>query len=159
MKQAINWCKGEYYITECIDKVAEYRVHFLQGRVLSIEEKIGEGMDKVAWNFALHRYVRWSQWNKDVVVAAGIAMKLAELDYGGVDVIIDAKGRPYVLEVNSAPHAPLLDDEVLSYHQKCFAKGFKWLSEHGRDYIPPGAGNVFWKNYIHPAISDEAKVG
>ena len=71
---------------------------------------------------------------------------------GAVDVMIDADGQPYVLEINSAP------SQTSPYRQECMAKCFDWLIEKGKASIPIIEERGNWKKFIHPALSEEAFV-
>src|SRR5690606_2670988 len=96
----------EYYISEMIDKVREFRVVVLEGRVLYMYEKIPEDPSVAAWNHAQGAEtpnLKWGDWHLPSVRASLLAMELSGLDFGGVDVMIDSEGRAYVLEVNTAP--------------------------------------------------------
>jgi len=47
--------------------------------------------------------VRWSDWPISACVAAIFAARALGVNFAGIDVMLDAEGRPYVLEANSAP--------------------------------------------------------
>jgi hypothetical protein len=61
--------------------------------------------------------------------------------------MVDAEGRPYVLEVNSAP------SQTSEYRQRCVAKCFDYIVENGKQHFdtPPIISN--WKDVIHPAVA------
>ncbi len=79
------------------------------------------------------------------VVAAVDATNVIGIDYAGVDVILDAEGNPYVLELNSAP------SQTSPYRQLCSAKVFKWMYDNGAVNLGQVEGRT-WKDYIHPAV-------
>lgn len=140
------------YISELIPKVAEYRVMVIQNRVAWIAQKTPANPDEVAWNVAQGgRFdnVRWNSWPMKVVTAALAAAKVGELDFGGVDVMVDAEGNPYVLEVNSAP------SQTSPYRLSCVAKCFDHIVLQGRDHFADVEGNLSWKKVIHPAVRGE----
>ena len=79
------------------------------------------------------------------VVAAVDAANVIGVDFAGVDVMLDAEGNPYVLELNSAP------SQTSPYRQLCSAKVFKWMHDNGTGYTSEVSGGT-WKDYIHPAV-------
>lgn len=141
------------YVSEFIGKVAEYRVMVVQNRVAWVAKKTPGNPEDVAWNVAQGgRFdnVRWSEWPMRVIVAAIHAAKVGKLDFGGIDVMVDAEGNPYVLEVNSAP------SQTSPYRQQCLAKAFDYIVTNGKEHLPDhrGAG---WKYYIHPAVRSSSR--
>lgn len=144
--------EGNYYISALIDKVAEYRVFVVQNRVAWVAQKTPGNTHNVAWNVAQGgRFdnVRWSDWNTKVLDAALKAAKVSGTDFCGVDVMVDAEGNPYVLEVNSAP------SQTSPYRQQCVAKAFHYIFSTGSkspfedvNWNPRRT----WKSYIHPAV-------
>lgn len=149
--------EGNYYISKLINKVAEYRVFVVSGRVACVAEKTPGNPQDVAWNVAQGgRFdsVRWSDWNMAAVETAVAAFNLTSLDFGGVDVMVDADGRAYVLEINSAPSL------TSPYRQECMAKCFDFIAEHGKERLQLGSKyrRDTYYNYIHPAISEKAHV-
>jgi predicted ATP-grasp superfamily ATP-dependent carboligase len=73
------------------------------------------------------------------------------LDFGGVDIIVDKYGIPYVLEINSAP------SQTSPYRQQCVAKVFDYIVENGKETISLGSSGKYLR-YIHPAIEPKAIV-
>jgi len=144
-----------WYASELIDKVAEYRVYAVSGRVATVAEKTPDNPDAVAWNVAQggrFDVVRWGSWPMEVVRVALEAFKYSGLDFGGVDVMVDRDGRAYVIEINSAPSLPLLSDGSVSYRQKCMAKCFKYIHENGKEHFASPESYGHWSQVIHPAI-------
>ena len=141
-----NWGSG--YISDYIPKVREVRVFVAQGRVVWVAEKTPADPTAHAWNVARGgRFdnVKWGEWPMRAVIAAVDAANVIGVDFAGVDVMLDAEGNPYVLELNSAP------SQTSPYRQMCSAKAFKWMHDNGADYTGPVSGGT-WKDYIHPAI-------
>lgn len=152
---AIAKCGDGWYASEYIPKVAEYRVMFVQGRVAWVANKIPSNPDAVCWNVAKggkFENVAWSDWPLRAVKVARQAFMLTDLDFGAVDVMVDADGKPYVLEINSAP------SQTSPYRQEATAKCFAaMLTSHFKNYdISEKKGD--WKKFIHPALSDKAWV-
>jgi len=153
LNAAIQRCGEGWYASEYIPKVAEYRVTFVQGRVCWIAKKTPGNPQDVAWNVARGgRFdnVRWDEWPLKAVRISYEAFMLSGLDFGAVDVMVDAEGNAYVLEINSAP------SQTSPYRQECMAKCFDYLIEHGKQTIGITENLGGWKKFIHPALSDEA---
>jgi len=152
-----DWLGDNWYASEYIPKVAEYRVYVMSGRVITVAQKTPDNPDAVAWN--VHQggrfdVVPWGEWPLEACRVATEGMSKFDLDFGGVDVMLDADGKAYVIEINSAPSLPFLSDGSISYRQKCMAKGFMHMLEHGRNLEPVVHDNG-WRGYIHPAIWKE----
>lgn len=150
---AIRRCGEGWYASDYINKVAEYRVAFVQGRVAWVARKTPGNPEDVAWNVARGgRFdnVRWDEWPLKAVRVSREAFMLSGLDFGGVDVMVDAAGNAYVLEINSAPSL------TSPYRQECMAKCFDWLIEHGKQNLPITEARGGWKKFIHPALTQEA---
>ena len=147
-------CGVDYYISEYIDKVAEYRIFVVQGRCVCVAKKTPADENAIAWNVAQGgRFdsVRWSDWPLKAVKIGIQAFNLSGLDFGGVDVMVDGEGECYVLEINSAPSL------TSPYRQQCMAKAFDYIIREGKEHfqnigeLPKGG----YKKFIHPAIFEE----
>lgn len=144
------------YLSEKIDKVAEYRCFVINGRVAWMARKTPGNPDQVAWNVAQGgRFdnVRWDEWPNKVCQAALDAMAASPLQFGGVDIMVDAAGTAYVLEINSAP------SQTSPYRQSCVAKALDYIAEAGEyKAFEPVVWNPrkTYKSYIHPAIREGA---
>jgi glutathione synthase/RimK-type ligase-like ATP-grasp enzyme len=139
---------GGGYISDHIPKVREVRVFVANGRAVWVAEKTPGNPDDVAWNVARGgRFdnVKWGDWPMPAVRAAVAASNVIGTDFAGVDVMLDAEGNPYVLELNSAP------SQTSPYRQLCSAKAFKWMHDHQGESMPVVTEGG-WKEYIHPAI-------
>ena len=148
--QNITDMLGDFYISELINKVAEYRVFCIQGKVACVAQKTPGNPDDIAWNVAQGgRFdnVRWGEWNVDLCSHALQSFNLSGLDFGGVDVMVDDMGRQYTLEINSAPSL------TSPYRQQCFARCFDYIIDHGVDAIVPSVGDRGYRRYIHPAVA------
>ena len=147
--------RNNYYISELINKVAEYRVFIVQGRAVWVAQKTPGNPNDVAWNVARGgRFdnVRWDDWPLKVVRTAIEAFNLSQLDFGGVDVVTDAEGNAYVLEINSAP------SQTSPYRQECTARALDWVIQNGKDRIPLIAERGGYRKFIHPALTDRAQL-
>lgn len=150
---AIRRCGAGWYASQYIPKVAEYRVTFVQGRVSWVARKTPADPNAVAWNVARGgRFdnVRWDEWPLKAVRISREAFMLSGLDFGAVDVMVDADGNAYVLEINSAP------SQTSPYRQECMAKCFDYLIANGKQTIGVTDQRGGWKKFIHPALSPEA---
>jgi len=152
---AIARCGPGWYASEYINKVSEYRITFVQGRVVWVAKKTPGDPNAIAWNVARGgRFdnVRWDDWPLRAVRVAREAFVLSGLDFGAVDVMLDAEGKPYVLEINSAP------SQTSPYRQECMAKAFDYIVMNGKEPIPVIAERGGFKKYIHPALHPEAQM-
>lgn len=143
-------CGPGFYASEYIEKVAEYRVFVVQGRVVVVANKIPADPKAIAWNVALggkFENVKWGAWPLTACQAAVDAFRLSGLHFGGVDVIVDKGGKAYVLEINSAPSI------TSPYRQQCMAKAFDWMLTKGTDQLELGKQKDYRK-FIHPAIQE-----
>lgn len=146
------------YISKLIEKVAEYRVFVGCNRVVWVAKKTPADANAVAWNVARGgRFdnVRWDDWDTKVMDAALKAAKVSGTDFCGVDVMVDAEGNPYVLEVNSAP------SQTSPYRQSCVAKFFDYIIANGKEHFSDIQWNPrrTWKSYIHPVIRGDGDGG
>lgn len=148
--------EGNYYISELINKVAEYRVAVVQGRAAWVAQKTPGNPQDVAWNVARGgRFdnVRWDDWPLKAVRTAIEAFNLSSLDFGGVDVMVDQDGNCYILEINSAPSL------TSPYRQECMSKCFNYILANGKERIPLVQERGGYRKFIHPAITDTALIG
>lgn len=149
-KAAVKASGHGWYGASYIEKSAEYRINVLQGRALCVISKSAHDKTDLTWRQGRTEVLYWSDWPLDGVEKAIKAQLLSGLDFAGVDVIADAKGNHYVLELNTCP---FLEG---NYQRQCFAKGFDWVVENHRDTIPVKGKD--WKAFIHPAVSELARV-
>lgn len=150
---ATRRCGEGWYASRYINKVSEYRVTFVQGRVCWVAKKTPGNPQDVAWNVARGgRFdnVRWDEWPLKAVRMSREAFMISGLDFGAVDVMLDAEGNAYVLEINSAP------SQTSPYRQECMAKCFDYLIQNGKAPIGVSDQRGGWKKFIHPALSPEA---
>lgn len=98
---------NEWYYSNFIDKVQEFRVHACLGKVLNLLEKPKPNNNEIAWNRSINHEafenVKWVDYNINVVKEALKACEALKADFVGVDVILDKDGKAWVLECNSAP--------------------------------------------------------
>lgn len=167
VRDAARKCGKGYYISDYIPKVDEYRVYIVAGKIFALSKKVVEDRDAIAWNHAGGECefvnVRWDDWPIAVANVATNAFALSGLDFGGVDVMVDADGEAYVLEINSAISLPMLEDgdcfiDRISYHQKAMIKCLEWLVEgKDADYAPlyKGKKENSYHQYIHAAMKEK----
>lgn len=144
---------GEFYISEFIPKKKEYRVYVTSGRVVAIADKKPVDPASPFWGCVgegKFDYVGWGDWNLDLVRVCLEGFALSGLDFGAIDVVLSPDGRPLILEINTAP-------EVTPYYGKRIANTFDYIVKNGRDQILV-TGSSSWRNYIHPAVSNEAEI-
>ena len=139
-----------YYISEYIPKVAEYRVCFIQGLVAWVAKKTPKNPQDIAWNVAKggkFENVKWKAWPIDVIETAYQAYLISGLYLGGVDVMVDKDGRSYVLEINSAP------SHTSPYRQSCTTKCIDYGITHNMfKHYPPDDNFKKYSKWLHPAL-------
>ncbi len=142
-----------YYISQFIDKVAEYRIFVVSNRVVCVaSKKPPEDHTVIAWNVAQggsFSNVKWSEWPREAIRKAIVAMDYSGLDFGGVDIMVDKEGESYILEINSACSL------TSPYRQQCFAKAFDYIITNGKDKFPLPTEYKNLSSIIHPAIWDK----
>lgn len=147
-------CVGKFgegsYITRKVNKVKEYRVLIVQGRVVQVVEKVPNNRARFNWGIGQFVNVRWGDWKLPIIDKVLAAHKLSGIDFSAVDVIVDDNDKAYVLELNSAPEL------IGEYSQGVFSKAFDYIVEKKSKEAIPVEEKASWKNYIHPALSREA---
>lgn len=147
---------NDAYISERIDKEKEFRVFVMSGRVVFMVEKIVADTGTLAWNVeqgGRFENVGFGSWNLKVARMSIEAIELGGLDFGAVDVMV--KGDDvYVLEVNTSPFL------TADYWSKCVAKAFDYTVANNvtTDFNIGTSDTPNWRNYIHPAINEEARL-
>jgi glutathione synthase/RimK-type ligase-like ATP-grasp enzyme len=124
------------------------------GRAVWVAQKTPGNPEDVAWNVAQGgRFdnVRFNDWPLKVVKTAIEAFNYTDLDFGGVDVIVD-NNNAYVLEINSAP------SQTSPYRQECVAKYFDYVVKNGKNRIELIKEKGGYLKFIHPAIDNKAKM-
>lgn len=148
VKEAVNKCGPEYYITEYIQKDKEFRVFVAQNRVVWITEKTPGNPADIAWNVARGgRFdnVRWTDWPLRACRIALQGMEAIGLDFGGVDII--QKGKEfYILEINSAP------SQTSPYRQQCVGKVFSHIIDTENKKYPDIPKINSYRDCIHPIL-------
>lgn len=155
LEAAFTRCGHNAYASQFIPKVAEYRVFMAQGRTICVAQKTPSNPMDVAWNVARGgRFdnVRWDEWPLRAIKDSIAAFNLSDLDFGGVDVMVDNDGRSWILEINSAPSM------TSEYRQRCFAKIFDWILIHPNKIYPLTEQRGGYTKFIHPALSNKAIV-
>lgn len=147
-KMIVNHNVQDGYVGRLINKVAEYRVYVIQGRVACVAKKTPANPQDVAWNVARggsFDNVKWGEWPMAAVAASVAAAELSGTDFCGVDVMVDGDGKAYVLEVNSAPSL------TSPYRQQCFMKCFDYIIAKKSTAKIEIERFKNWKDVIHPA--------
>lgn len=161
LNNAVARCGQGYYISQYIQKVSEFRIFVVQGRIASVARKTPGNPQDIAWNVARGgRFdnVNFDNWPLRAVKVAIQAFNQSSLDFGGVDVMTDAQGNAYVIEINSAPSLPNNQDGTPTYRQMCMTKCFDYIIDHGKDRIPLIEARGGYRKFIHPAISEGAQL-
>ena len=115
--------------TKYVPKRDEYRVHFVNNKIVDVQQKKkrldfdGEANFKVRNHANGFIYAREDlEVPADVTKQALLCAKASGLDFGAVDVIYNAKeDQAYVLEINTAPG---LSGETIAIYAEAFKKEF-----------------------------------
>jgi glutathione synthase/RimK-type ligase-like ATP-grasp enzyme len=153
LRTAIKKCPAGFYAAEFINKVAEYRVFIVQGRVACVARKYPNANGNHAWNVAQggrFENVNWKSWPLQAVEASIQSYLLSGLDFGGIDVMTLENGKPYILEINAAPSL------TSPYRQSCMAKCFDYVVQNGKALIPLTLEKKGYSRFIHPAVVQDA---
>lgn len=123
----------KWYYSEFVDKTQEFRVHVGHGKILCVLEKSGS-KETLSWNRAQTGLsavlVEPKQWNVEVIKASIKAARAIQMDFAGVDVLVDKDGKVYVIELNTTP---LMESDMHILEQ--YAQYFDWLADS--DYRRP----------------------
>lgn len=147
-----HYSPTRYYYSAFIDKVKEFRVHCAHSKILNFLEKPNPKNGNIAWNRAQNgeafENVKWNDYNFNCGIEAIKAVKALELDFGGVDVLLDRNGKAWILEINTSP--TLASSE---YSMSRYAMYFDWLFR-AADRRPhwdfsqfKKAESLAWKNF------------
>lgn len=154
VEAALKKCGYQHwYISPIIKKEKEYRVFVFQGYCLKVVRRYHEDPSQIAWNIAnggKSARLKKDSWPIPVVKAAIESGKRTGMGWFAADVIVDANGRPYVLEQNSAPG--LEREETIV----ALAKTCKWA---GKNQPPAPATGDTWQELCHPAVRERLGLG
>lgn len=138
-----------WYASELVNKVREYRVFVLHGRVVAMSQRFPANPSDVAWNLATGGRlinVRYKEWDIPVCKAAvGGAIRLG-LDWAAMDVAVAQDGRVVVFEANTAPGLRN------PYTLEKIAHAFIWSEDNPIPGPKPDAKT--WKGLAHPSLRD-----
>lgn len=138
-----------FYASPIINKKLEYRIFVFQGHIVKVVRRFHDNPNEVAWNIANGgKSVRLKResWPIESCKVAILAGRAIGLDWFAADVIVDADGKPFVLELNTAPG---LDREETF---KNLAKLFVW-ADQGVVPVENNLKGQTWKTLIHPALT------
>lgn len=153
--QDLEHSQSDYW-SVILPKQKEFRVYCFFGKVIAVAEKVVTDPTVLLWNRAqgnsTFENVRWDNWPLQVVAEALKVHKLSGCDFEGVDVML-YNDVPYILESNSAPSL------TTEYRKQCFAKGFKDIIDHIRDFnikpqhlVVDNSERENYRKYTYPAI-------
>jgi len=101
-----NSMNPDFY-TEYVPTKLEYRVHVIDGEIVKVSQKVleePEDYDPFVRNYETGYRFKNPRTRHPGINQAVAAVEALELDIGAVDLVIGEDDRPYVLEVNTAPH-------------------------------------------------------
>jgi glutathione synthase/RimK-type ligase-like ATP-grasp enzyme len=108
MAELTQYWRTGFYCSELILKREEFRVIGLWGKVLEVNSKVKvrDDADEIirnhghGWKF---KWIPYSEAERTIVANALKAIRILGLDFGAVDLCVDASGRAVTFEVNTAP--------------------------------------------------------
>ena len=112
---------GDYFVKFVLG-IAEYRLHVINGKPIRLQKKAlgSEGEEHYIRNVD-HGYVLLDHYKHDIELEIRIiqeaikAIKLMNMDFGAIDVLIGEDGLPYILEINSAPRLSKFGRHLYAY--------------------------------------------
>lgn len=117
-----KWC--DYYI-EFMPVEDEYRYHIVGYQCVSASVKVGGNPNAVCRNLRTGWRFEEVESDSSLETMSIFATRALGLHFGAVDIIISG-GKPYLLEINTAPG--LIDRRV-----RLYAKEIKWLADNLTD--------------------------
>jgi len=143
-----------WYASPLINKVSEYRVMVMRGRIVFIAEKVPADRSEVVWNFrggGMFYNVKWGDWPLEVCRAALSVAEVSGTDFSAVDIMVGEDGKTWFIEANSAPGMPCYEGRY-TYRQHCLAKAFAY-HYHNREELFEYVEEIdSWKDIIHPCL-------
>ena len=96
--------EGYYFLAQkFVKNDGDFRFLVIDGQCLGVMKRTVQKKDEFRNNISLGGKGKQVNLPDEVIDLATRAAKVSRLDIAGVDVIIDGKGVPYILEINSAP--------------------------------------------------------
>jgi len=124
---------GDFMFQKLSDNVHEYRVLVLNGKIGAYEEKIKTDKNEFRSNVhlgALEKFFDVNSISSDIKEISIKAAKVLGIEVAGVDILVDGKGKAWLIEVNRGPG--LTYDENISPEIGNFAKFLREeLEENG----------------------------
>ena len=135
---------SEYWV-KYIPSIEEYRITIFKDECIRIAKKVPrteEYDEKIrsfsrGWKFIDIRKRDFNTEEKLCRLEQAVkmcikAMKILELDFGAVDVLISVDNKPVILEVNSAPHLNKFGRQLFAYYVYKYIEEEKPLEEFSR---------------------------
>ena len=129
-----------WFAYKIFPKVAEYRVHVVNRRILNVAQKIPSNPNAIAWNHSagsVFKKVGWNSINRNMAWQCIKAMDLARLNFGALDVMVDKDGNLAICEINSAP---AVDDYMASR----YAEMLDWYIRAPRGPLNPKFDDILF---------------
>lgn len=134
-----------WYASQLIQKVREFRVFVVKGRVVAVSERFPGNSHEIAWNLALGGRLAnldRADWPIAVLKAGVEGANRLGLGFAAMDVCLDTAGAAWVFEGNTSP--ALRNKFTI----KQIAKGLAYSG----DVPPVKTGASKPKSFAHPAI-------
>jgi len=127
----VNFKKYDYVALaqEFIDIKSEYRAVFLNKELVLLYEKdisnaeFAGNLSPLHWNGAKAKYINDPQILSDIANFAKPVFEELDLDYGGLDIVLDRDNQYWLIEINSHPNFSIFtrdngDEHVLKIFEK-----------------------------------------
>lgn len=116
--------QGATHFTQWIPNARDFRVHIAFGRSIKISERVGAGHSAVEpRNYstgAVHQFPQNFGHRRTLREMAKRAVEALGLQFGAVDMLWGPDGRPFVLEVNTAPRLTDPNSDTLTRYVSAF---------------------------------------
>jgi D-alanine-D-alanine ligase-like ATP-grasp enzyme len=101
-KNQLNDCSLHLTFFEKFIKGVEYRCLILQNEVIAVQRKELKTTKKSPWQL-FYINLKSEKWDKKLMTEAKKIAQVFNLNWAGIDFIVEADGSFWILEVNSAP--------------------------------------------------------
>ncbi len=131
------------YIQERVNVSKEYRITFLQGKIVQVVEREIKAGVVQPMNRNNVNNIRWGEWPLQIIEQVLPVIQDRKDMFGAMDVLVDAEGVAYCAEINTAPEvypysATCIAKVVLHSLSLCGNKEFEIKPNHYTSFIHPG---------------------
>ncbi|MEM2260808.1 MAG: hypothetical protein QXK24_00005, partial [Ignisphaera sp.] len=146
---------ADYYV-EFIKGNLEYRLHVFNNEPIRLQKKIPKNGEHIIRNVE-HGYILADHYTHNIpielqVIKEGLkAVKLFNLDFGAVDVLVGEDNTPYILEINTAPRLNKYGIQLYAYYIKQYLGIEDSLNNYSRLKYNNGENGlpILFRDIIH----------